>query len=153
MNSCINYEVIPTHAVFSALLPFHQENLALFNADPASHSWRSYLEYVDEMVVEGLFSYISHSLQFFADNMESWPNQAPLFETRLVLSSSSGMIFQPSLERDAGDGLYELVEGLLADIFKTSVHVKRVAADLDTESYQVLMQILKSILLSCKRFF
>lgn len=127
--------------------------MALFNADPASHSWRSYLEYVDEMVVEGLFSYISHSLQFFADNMESWPNQAPLFETRLVLSSSSGMVFQPSLERDAGDGLYELVEGLLADIFKTSVHVKRVAADLDTESYQVLMQILKSILLSCKRFF
>lgn len=93
------------------------------------------------MVVEGLFCHISHSLQFFADNMEWWPNQAPLFETRLVLSSSSGMVFQPSLERDAGDGLYELVEGLLADIFKTSMCVKRVAADLDTESYQVLVQI------------
>lgn len=131
--------------VFTTLLSFLQENLALFNADPASHSWRSYLDYVDEMVVEGLFGFISHSLQFFSDIMESWPIQAPLFETRLVLSSSLGMVYQPSLERDAGDGLYELVEGLLADIFKTSLHVKRVAADLGTENYQVLMQILKSL--------
>lgn len=98
------------------------------------------------MVVEGLFGYISHSLQFFVDNMESRPKQAPLFETRLVLSSSSGMVFQPSLERNAGDGLYELVEGLLGDIFKTSLYVKRVAANLGMDSYQVPIQIFKSIL-------
>lgn len=126
--------------------------MALFNADPASHSWRSYLEYVDEMVVEGLFGYISHSLQFFVNNMELWPSQAPLFETRLVLSSSSGMVFQPSLDRDAGDGLYELVEGLLGDIFKISVYVQRVATDLGMDSYQVLILILKSFFL-VKRFF
>lgn len=111
--------------------------MELFHADSASRAWRSYLEYVDEMVVEGLFSYISHSLQFFADNMESWPNQAPLFETQLVLSTS-GMVFLPSLDRDAGDGLYELIEGLVGDIFKTSVYVNRVAADLSMDSYQVL---------------
>lgn len=92
------------------------------------------------MVVEGLFSYISHSLQFFADNMDSWPNQTPLFEAQLVLSSS-GMVFLPSLEQDAGDGLYELIEGLVGDIFKTSINVNRVAADLSMESYQVLMRI------------
>lgn len=92
------------------------------------------------MVVEGLFSYISHSLQFFADNMESWQTQTPLFEAQLVLSSS-GMVFLPSLEQDAGDGLYELIEGLVGDIFKTSINVNRVAADLSMESYQVLMQI------------
>lgn len=122
--------------------------MELFHADPASHAWRSYLEYVDEMVVEGLFSYISYSLQFFADNMESWPNQAPLFETQLVLSTS-GMVFLPSLDRDAGDGLYELIEGLVGDIFKTSVYVNRVAADLSMDSYQVLLQILKSNLTIC----
>lgn len=127
--------------------------MALFNAEPTSHSWHSYLEYVDEMVVEGLFGYISHSLQFFVDNMESWPNQAPLFETRLVLSSSSGMVFQPSLERNAGDGLFELVEGLVGDIFKTSVYVKRVAADLDMDSYQVPIQIWKSILTFLQKVF
>lgn len=89
------------------------------------------------MVVEGLFSYISRSLQFFVDNTESWPSQAPLFEAQLMLSGS-GMTFCPSMERDAGDGLYELVEGLIGDIFKTSVNIRRVAAHLGTESYQVL---------------
>lgn len=114
--------------------------MALFRADPASDKWRSYLEYLDEMVVEGLFGCISHSLQFFVDNMEPWPNQAPLFEAQLVLSSS-GMVFLPSMEQDAGDGLYELIEGLIGDIFKTSRSVNRVAAHLGMESYQVLLRI------------
>lgn len=113
--------------------------MVLFHvADPASEAWQSYLEYVDEMVVEGLFSYISHSLQFFADNMESWPNQTPLFEAQLTLSSS-GMVFLPSLEQEAGDGLYELIEGLVGDIFKTSVNINRVAAHVGPESYQVII--------------
>lgn len=115
----------------------NQENRVLFHADPASEAWRSYLEYVDEMVVEGLFSYISHSLQFFVDNMVSWPNQASLFEAQLMLTGS-GMVFLPSLERDAGDGLYELIEGLVGDIFKTSVNINRVASHLSVESYQVI---------------
>ncbi|XP_074510014.1 dynein axonemal heavy chain 11 [Sebastes fasciatus] len=122
-----------------------QENVVLFHADPASEAWQSYLEYVDEMVVEGLFSHISHSLQFFADNMESWPSQAPLFEAQLMLSSS-GMVFLPSLEQDAGDGLYELIEGLVGDIFKTSVNINRVAAHLGMESYQDLMDDMLDLL-------
>lgn len=112
--------------------------MVLFRADPASDAWQSYLEYMDEMVVEGLFSYINRSLQFFVDNMEFWPNQTPLFEAQLMLTSS-GMVFFPSLELDAGDGLYELIEGLVGDIFKTSVNINRVAAHLRTETYQVLL--------------
>ncbi|XP_051263753.1 dynein axonemal heavy chain 11 isoform X2 [Dicentrarchus labrax] len=122
-----------------------QENMVLFHADPTSEAWQSYLEYVDEMVVEGLFSYISHSLQFFADNMESWPNQTPLFEAQLMLSSS-GMVFLPSLEQDAGDGLYELIEGLVGDIFKTSVNINRVAAHLSMETYQDVMDDMADLL-------
>uniref|UniRef100_A0A8D3CJW0 Dynein axonemal heavy chain 11 n=1 Tax=Scophthalmus maximus TaxID=52904 RepID=A0A8D3CJW0_SCOMX len=122
-----------------------QDNMVLLHADPASEAWQSYLEYVDEMVVEGLFSYISHSLQFFVDNMQSWPNQAPLFEAQLMLNGSA-MIFLPSLERDAGDGLYELMEGLVGDIFKTSVNINRVAAHLSTESYQVVMDDMLDLL-------
>ncbi|XP_071325394.1 dynein axonemal heavy chain 11 isoform X2 [Trachinotus anak] len=122
-----------------------QENMVLFHADPASEAWQSYLEYVDEMVVEGLFSYLTHSLQFFVDNMESWPNQAPLFEAQLMLNDS-GMVFLPSLERDAGDGLYELIEGLVGDIFKTSVNINRVAAHLSMESYQDVMDDMLDLL-------
>lgn len=110
--------------------------MVLFQADPASEAWQCYLEYADEMVVEGLFSSISHSLQFFIDNTALWPNQTPLFEAQLTLGSS-GMIFIPSLERDAVDGLYELIEGLVGDVFKTSMNVTRVATHLSMDSYQV----------------
>lgn len=111
--------------------------MVLLHADPVSDAWHSYLEYVDEMVVEGLFSFISHSLQFFMNNMETWPNQAPLFEAQLMLRGS-GMTFLPSLERDAVEGLYELIEGLVGDIFKTSLNINRVASHLNMGSYQVL---------------
>ncbi|XP_071372237.1 dynein axonemal heavy chain 11 isoform X2 [Centroberyx affinis] len=122
-----------------------QENMVLFRADPASEAWQFYLEYVDEMVVEGLFSSISHSLEFFVENMESWPCQAPLFEAHLLLKGSA-MTFLPSLERDAGDGLYELVEGLVGDIFKTSRNVNRVVAHLNMESYQDVMDDMLDLL-------
>ena len=110
--------------------------MVLFHADPLSEEWQSYQEYVDEVVVEGLFCHIRHSLQFFLDNMESKPNQAPLLEAQLMLNGSK-MTFYPSMELDAGDGLYELAEGFVGDVFKTSVNIKRVAAHLNMESYQV----------------
>ncbi|KAM4600952.1 dynein axonemal heavy chain 11 [Polymixia lowei] len=115
-----------------------QENMVHLRADPASEAWRAYLEHVDEMVVEGLFSSISRSLEFFVENMESGPGQAPLFEAHLLLNDSA-ITFLPSLDRDAGDGLYELVEGLIGDIFKTSMKVNRMAAHLHMESYQNVM--------------
>ncbi|XP_074539499.1 dynein axonemal heavy chain 11 isoform X2 [Halichoeres trimaculatus] len=122
-----------------------QENMSLFCAEPESEAWKSYLEYVDEMVVEGLFSYISHSLQFFVDNMESRPKQTPLFEAQLTLSCS-GMVFLPSLEPEAGDGFYELVEGLVRDIFKTSQSINRVTAPFNTENYQEVMEDMLDLL-------
>ncbi|KAM9310019.1 dynein axonemal heavy chain 11 [Pholidichthys leucotaenia] len=122
-----------------------KENMAIFHADPASEEWQSYLEYVDEMVVEGLFSCIKHSLHFFVDNMDSCLNRAPLFETQLMLNGTE-LTFCPSVERDAGNGLYELVEGLVGDIFKTSVNIKRVAVHFGMESYQDVMDDMQDLL-------
>lgn len=110
--------------------------MLLFHADPASEEWLSYLEHVDEVVVEGLFGYINHSLLFFVDSMEAWSCQSPLFEAQMMLNGS-GLTFHPLMNRDVGDGLYELIEGLIEDIFKTTVNVSRVASHL-RESYQVL---------------
>ncbi|MED6234546.1 hypothetical protein ATANTOWER_026276 [Ataeniobius toweri] len=122
-----------------------QVNMVLFHADPASKGWQSYLEYVDEVVVEGLFSYINHSLQFFVDNMESLPSQPPLFEAQLILNGSV-LCFSPSIDRDAGDGLYELVEGLIGDVFKSSMNIRRVADHLSMESYQDVMEDMPDLL-------
>nr|XP_054596285.1 dynein axonemal heavy chain 11 [Nothobranchius furzeri] len=127
-----------------------QENMILFHADPAAVVWQTYLEYVDEVVVEGLFSYISHSLQFFIDNMDARPCQAPLFQAEVMLHGS-GLTVHPPLDRDAGDSLYDLVEGLIEVVFKTSEHISRVAAHLSSESYQdVLGGVLKLLTMKTK---
>lgn len=112
--------------------------MVLFHADPVSREWQSYLEYVDEMIAEGLFKHIRHSLQFFVENMSTRPNQVPLFAIQLVLNSS-GKTFCPPVEQGKADGFHELIERLLQDLFKTSGSIRRVAAHLSMESYEVLI--------------
>jgi len=121
-----------------------QENLVLFAADSSSDAWKAYLEHVDDMVVEGFFSAISTSLEYFIENMESSVKQAPLFESQMLLMGSE-ITFKPSLDRDGGDGLYELVEELLGDVFKMSALVKRVAPHLNVEDYQVNLQRISKV--------
>ncbi|KAL7886390.1 hypothetical protein AOLI_G00041110 [Acnodon oligacanthus] len=112
-----------------------QENRDLFGAEGGCEAWQDYVEYVDEMVVEGFFSAVSHSLEFFVDNMEVSARRSQLLEAQMELSGSE-IVFRPSMDPHAGDGFYELVEGLLADVFKMSAQVKRVAPHLDMEDYQ-----------------
>lgn len=46
------------------------------------------------------------------------------------------MVFQPSLDQDAVDGFYNMVEGLLDDIFKFASLVPRVATHLEAQDYR-----------------
>ncbi|XP_053089780.1 dynein axonemal heavy chain 11 isoform X1 [Pangasianodon hypophthalmus] len=122
-----------------------QENKNLYTADDDSEAWKEYVEYVDEMVVEGFFNAINYSLEFFVNNMEGSVRQAPLLEAQMVLSASE-IVFRPSLDIGAGDGLYELVEGLLQDVFQMSTQIKRVAPHLDMKDYQVDMDDMLDLL-------
>ncbi|XP_058249288.1 dynein axonemal heavy chain 11 [Hemibagrus wyckioides] len=112
-----------------------QENKNLYTADDDSEAWKEYVEYVDEMVVEGFFNAITYSLEFFVNNMEVSVRQAPLLEAQMVLSMSE-IVFKPSLDISAGDSLYELVKGLLQDVFQMSTQIKRVAPHLDMKDYR-----------------
>ena len=46
------------------------------------------------------------------------------------------MVFQPSLDQDAADGFYNMVEGLLDDIFRFASLVPRVATHLEAQDYR-----------------
>lgn len=105
-------------------------------ADDDSEAWRQYVEYVDKMLVEGFFSAVTHSLEFFVMNMEGSVRQAPLLEAQMVLTASE-IVFRPSLDIGSADGLYELVGGLLQDVFQMSTQIKRVAPHLDMKDYLV----------------
>jgi len=62
-----------------------QENLDLLRAQDDSDMWIAYVDYVDEMVVEGFFTTIQCSLKFLLDNTSPRPEPAPLFEAVLEL--------------------------------------------------------------------
>jgi len=47
--------------------------------------WIAYVDYVDEMVVDGFFTAIQCSLKFLLDNTSPRPEPAPLFEAVLEL--------------------------------------------------------------------
>ena len=50
------------------------------------------------------------------------------------------MVFLPTLDQDASDGFYNLVESLLDDIFGFAVLVGRVATHLEAPDYHMDME-------------
>ncbi|XP_048343352.1 dynein axonemal heavy chain 9-like [Sphaerodactylus townsendi] len=103
-----------------------KENLRLFQADPVSDVWKAYLEHVDEMVLDGFFNAIECSLKYLLENTDSKAGLAPLFKVQLDLLIPD-MVFRPSLDAGAGDGFYDIIEGLVNDVFRISSLVPRVA--------------------------
>ena len=58
----------------------------MFQADENSDIWKAYVDYVDEITVDGFFNIIHCSLQYMLENTDvSRPNQDVLFEAKLEL--------------------------------------------------------------------
>lgn len=153
---------------------FFQKNLELFKGNPVSPEWKAYVDYIDEMVIDGFFNSIESSLKFFLDNTGMFlltqtqitdvqivlndsvfercclfllpPDQraglAPLFEAQLDLHPPD-MIFRPSLEFGAVDGFYDLVEGLVNDVYRIASLVPRLAEHSAFPHYQVCASCLQ----------
>ncbi|XP_039198067.1 dynein heavy chain 11, axonemal isoform X1 [Crotalus tigris] len=112
-----------------------EENLKLFKADPDSYSWKIYLEFVDDIIADGFFNAIMYNLNFFLENTEKALKPAPLFQVQMILNGVE-IEFKPSLDKEAGDSFYDLIDELLSNIFKTSAKVKRMASHLGIQHYQ-----------------
>ena len=111
-----------------------QENVALFKAAEDTPEWIAYKEYIDDMVVEGFFNAIITSLEYLQSNMS--PEVSPFYSAQLELQIPE-MVFQPSLNQNIHGGFYDLVEGLLSDIYKIASLVERVSGQ---EGYQAIME-------------
>ncbi|XP_043921477.1 dynein axonemal heavy chain 11 [Protopterus annectens] len=115
-----------------------QVSLHCFKADSTSTSWKAYVEHIDDMVLDGFFNTIMHSLDFFLENTDPFLNPLPLFEVQMLLSAPE-IVFKPSVDKEVSDGFFDLVEELVNDIFRVSAQVKRVAAHIEMEDYQIDM--------------
>ena len=112
-----------------------QDNLELFKADASSDMWNQYVDYVDEMIVEGFFNTIHCSLKFLLDNTDPKNNPDGLFKAQLELQSQE-MIFIPSLDFGVPEGFYDLVDGLVGDIYKQSSLIECLSTHSGQEHYQ-----------------
>lgn len=112
-----------------------EDNMKLLKAVPDVDSWKIYVEYMDDIVIDGLYNTILHSMEFFIQNTDEKLKPAPLFEAQMSLSGNE-IVFKPSLQKEDGDGLYDLMEELLGDIFKMSGQVKRIAKHFGVDNYQ-----------------
>ncbi|KAM3922058.1 dynein axonemal heavy chain 9 [Leptodactylus fuscus] len=116
-----------------------QENMSLFSADPDSDIWKAYVDYIDDMVLDGFFNAIECSLKFILDNMDAKASLSPLFEVQLDLVIPD-MVFRPSLDLGISDGLYDIIEGLINDIYKISSLVPRLSQTSSFPNYQADME-------------
>uniref|UniRef100_A0A2K6TF76 Dynein axonemal heavy chain 11 n=1 Tax=Saimiri boliviensis boliviensis TaxID=39432 RepID=A0A2K6TF76_SAIBB len=112
-----------------------EENRKLFKADPSLDTWKIYVEFIDDIVVEGFFQAIMHDLDFFLKNTEKQLKPAPFFQAQMILLPPE-IVFKPSLDREAADGFYDLVEEMLCSSFRMSAQMNRIATHLEIKNYQ-----------------
>ncbi|NXN96056.1 DYH9 protein, partial [Rhinopomastus cyanomelas] len=103
-----------------------EENQSLLLADPATDFWKAYVDYLDEIVLDGFFTAIECSLRYLLENTDPQAGVAPLFEVQLDLMIPD-LIFHPSMDPGTNDGFYDMVESLLNDIYRISSLVPRLA--------------------------
>lgn len=106
-----------------------KENQTLFEIeDPNSETWREYVFYVDDLVMESLRKAVGCCLSYLAENMDPLGQKEPLLEAKLELREPD-LFFEPSLDPDDPDGLDQLILGLLNDIIGMSSLVPRLKND------------------------
>ncbi|KGL72843.1 Dynein heavy chain 9, axonemal, partial [Tinamus guttatus] len=116
-----------------------KENQSLFTADAASDIWKAYVDYVDEIVLDGFFTAIESSLKYLLENTDPKAGLAPLFEVQLDLVIPD-LIFHPSLDPVTNDGFYDMMESLLNDIYRVSSLMPRLAEHSGFPHYQADME-------------
>ncbi|XP_065180851.1 dynein beta chain, ciliary-like [Sycon ciliatum] len=122
-----------------------KKNLELFNASEDCAEWRRYLQYVDDLIVDGFFNSIDKSISFFLEHTSSeglsdGASRTPLFEAKMELIQPS-IVFTPELEANsqqtsASGSFFDLVDGLVQDMFKQCSLFARIAPHLENSSYQ-----------------
>uniref|UniRef100_H0Z5T6 Dynein axonemal heavy chain 17 n=1 Tax=Taeniopygia guttata TaxID=59729 RepID=H0Z5T6_TAEGU len=121
-----------------------KENQSLLLADSASDAWKVYLDYVDEIVLDGFFTAIECSLKYLLENTDPKAGLPPLFEVQLHLVIPD-LVFRPPLDPGTNDGFCDMVESLLQGIYHISSLVPRLAAHSGFCHYQADLEAMPAL--------
>ncbi|XP_066581161.1 dynein beta chain, ciliary [Prorops nasuta] len=106
-----------------------ESNKSFFAIDQdQKDAWKSYVLYVDNILMELLRKSVGCSLIFLAENMDPIGEKEPLLEAKLELRVPD-LYYIPSLDSDDPDGLDQLVIGMLDDIIGMAALVPRLVID------------------------
>ena len=129
-------------------LDFYQllkDNAKLFRADPKSDIWYSYVEYMDGLVMDGLFNVIFTSMSYFLDNMDSEaktkPNGTrvtPFLHGKVELQPPDATFIPGVSELDEGKGpmLLDWLNDFSSDFFRIGELIPRLAQHIERENYR-----------------
>jgi dynein heavy chain len=81
---------------------------------------------------------VACSLKYFLDNTEPCQKDS-LFEVKLELKAPE-LQFAPSLDMGTPDGYFDLVDGLMGDIYKQAAMINRLSSHSGVEHYQADME-------------
>lgn len=84
--------------LWKMLVEVHMYLFFSFQADPNDITWHHYLEYLDQIVVDGLFQSIQCSLQYLLKNTEKGTERGPLLECKMELQIPEIVVF-PDLDQ------------------------------------------------------
>ncbi|CAF3056070.1 unnamed protein product [Rotaria socialis] len=116
------------------------------NANDASIAeyWKAYVEYIDEMIADGFYAIAQCDLEFFRQETDRNASPEPLFQVLLEVQPPE-MIFTPSIEPNAPDGFADFIDGLIANSYKQSSLISRLAKHLPHANYQPDIQEMNSL--------
>jgi dynein heavy chain len=105
-----------------------KETNKVLKCSNASPTWRSYVDYVNNVVVSGLCSVVCSSLDYLQEQIEK-PAGLPMIEVKLELTDIH-VKFSPEVGFDpSGKGLRDLVHGWVGSFFQVATLFKRLDND------------------------
>ena len=88
--------------------------------------WRSYLQFLDYLISDGLLITIACSVGYLLDQTDVRSDIEPLFQVHLELCDPN-VISRPSLDKSIVNNFYDLMMGIVDDIFHMAALVPRIA--------------------------
>ncbi len=112
-----------------------KETNKILRVSNASSGWRCYLDFVSEMIIEGISQSVVTSLDFLHQQLDprviKSRNKLPLLEIKLALDQEHGVLdFSPPLGTDEKNkGVGSMVENMIGSFLQMSSLIKRLESD------------------------
>lgn len=111
-----------------------KETNKVLRVSNASTNWRAYLEFVNTIVIDGLSSCITTSLQFLLKQIDSKSivkeGKMPMIEINLELENGKNIEFSPRLSNaEKRNGLSDMIDNIIGTFLQVSTLFKRLDSE------------------------